>query len=97
MTLLRTNVEENKKIGKKIAEAANESTAPVVILLPLQGVSMLDSEGGRFWDPEADTACYEAIKANVKPRIKVIESDHNINDPEFSGLCANTLLDLLNQ
>ena len=97
VTLLRTNVEENKKIGKMIAEAANESIAPVVILLPLQGVSMLDSEGGRFWDPEADTACYDAIKANVKSGIKVIESDHNINDPEFSGLCASTLLDLLNQ
>lgn len=97
VTLLRTNIEENKKIGEMIAKAANESTAPVVILLPLQGVSMLDSEGGRFWDPEADTACYDAIKANVKPEIKIIESDHNINDPEFSGLCANTLLSLLNK
>ena len=97
MTLLRTNIAENKKIGKMIAQAANESAAPVVILLPLQGVSMLDSEGERFWDPEADAACYDAIKANVKPGIQVIESDHNINDPEFSGLCANTLLDLLNK
>jgi uncharacterized protein (UPF0261 family) len=58
---------------------------------------MLDSEGGRFWDAEADAACFDAIKANVKPEIKVIESDHNINDPEFSGLCANTLLELLNK
>mgnify|MGYP001135621336 CR=1 FL=1 len=97
VTLLRTNIEENKKIGKMIAQAANESKAPVVILLPLQGVSMLDSEGGRFWNPEADAACYDAIKANIKPEIKIIESDHNINDPEFSGLCANTLLSLLNK
>ena len=97
VTLLRTNIEENKKIGKIIAQAANESKAPVVILLPLQGVSMLDSEGGRFWNPEADAACYDAIKANIKPEIKIIESDHNINDPEFSGLCANTLLSLLNK
>ena len=97
VTLLRTNVEENKKIGKMIAQAANESKAPVVILLPSQGVSMLDSEGERFWDPEADAACYDAIKANVKSDIKIIESDHNINDPEFSGLCAKTLLNLLNK
>jgi len=97
VTLLRTNVEENKKMGEMIAQAANESVGPVVILIPLKGVSMLDSEGGRFWDPEADAACFDAIKANVKPEIKVIESDHNINDPEFSGLCANTLLELLNK
>ncbi len=97
VTLLRTNVEENKKMGEMIAQAANESVGPVVVLIPLKGVSMLDSEGGRFWDPEADAACFDAIKANVKPEIKVIESDHNINDPEFSGLCANTLLELLNK
>jgi uncharacterized protein (UPF0261 family) len=97
VTLLRTNVEENKKMGEMIAQAANESVGPVVILLPLKGVSMLDSEGGRFWNPEADVACFDAIKANVKPGIEVIESDHNINDPEFSGLCANTLLELLNK
>jgi uncharacterized protein (UPF0261 family) len=97
VTLLRTNVEENKKMGEMIAQAANESVGPVVILIPLKGVSMLDSEGGRFWDPEADAACFDTIKANVKPEIKVIESDHNINDPEFSGLCANTLLELLNK
>lgn len=96
VTLLRTNVEENIRMGKMIAAAANAATAPVAILLPLKGVSMLDSPGGKFWDPEADQACYRAIKEGVNPGIKVIEVDHNINDPEFAQLVATTLLELVN-
>ena len=97
VTLLRTNVEENARIGEMIAAAANAATAPVAIVLPLKGVSMLDSEGGDFWDPEADQACYDAIKKNVRPGIPVIEMDNNINDPEFADKCAMLLLDMLNK
>ena len=95
VTLLRTNVEENKRMGEMLAAAANASTAPVAFVLPLKGVSMLDSEGGQFWDPAADRACFEAIKKNVKPGIPVIEMDNNINDPAFSEKVAYTLLDML--
>ncbi|MEJ2351656.1 MAG: Tm-1-like ATP-binding domain-containing protein [Anaerolineales bacterium] len=95
VTLLRTNVEENKRIGEMIATAANASTAPVAVLLPLKGVSMLDSPGGDFWDPEADQACYTAIKGNLKPGVPVFELDCNINDPEFASKIAETLLDML--
>lgn len=95
VTLLRTNVEENVRMGKMIAAAANASTAPVAVLLPLKGVSMLDSPGGRFWDPEADRACYQAIKDNLKPDIPVIEMDNNINDPAFAEKIAHTLLEMM--
>jgi uncharacterized protein (UPF0261 family) len=95
VTLLRTNVEENQKMGEMLAAAANGATGPIAVILPLKGVSMLDSLGERFWDPEADTACYNAIRQNLRPGIEVIESDHNINDPEFSDLCAHTLLKLI--
>lgn len=95
VTLLRTDVAENQQIGEMLAAAANAAIGPVAILLPLQGVSMLDSPGGRFWDPEADAACYEAIKQNLRTDIPVYELDHNINDPEFSAQVANTLLELL--
>jgi uncharacterized protein (UPF0261 family) len=92
VTLLRTNVEENVKIGKLIAAAANLATAPTAIVLPLKGVSMLDSAGGLFWDPAADCACFDTIKEHAKRGIPVIEMDQNINDPEFSRTVAETLL-----
>jgi uncharacterized protein (UPF0261 family) len=95
ITLLRTNAEENKCIGEMIAAAANAATAPVVILIPLRGVSQLDSPGGAFWDPLADRACFETIKKDLRPGIPVIEMDNNVNDPEFADRVAQTLLDML--
>jgi len=95
VTLLRTNVEENQKMGQMLAAAANAATGPIAVILPLKGVSMLDSPGGKFWSPEADAACYAAIRQNLRPGIEVIEADYNINDPEFADLCANTLLKLM--
>ncbi len=97
VTLLRTNVDENRRMGEMIAAAASVATGPVAVLLPLRGVSMLDSEGGRFWDPAADAACYDAIRAHLRPGIPVIEVDANVNDPAFSGKVAQTLLEMLRQ
>ena len=95
ITLLRTNAEENRRIGERIAAAANAATAPVAVLLPLEGVSMLDSEGREFWDPAADGACFEAIRSGAREGVPVIEVDANVNDPAFSGTVAETLLEML--
>jgi uncharacterized protein (UPF0261 family) len=95
VTLMRTSVEENRTIGRMIAQAANAAKGPVTILLPLKGVSMLDSPGNQYWDPEADGACYEAIKTNLKPGVPVVELDHNINDPEFADKAVELLLGML--
>ena len=66
-----------------------------MVLLPLKGVSMLDSLGNPYWDPEADKACYDAIKKNLKPGVRVVELDYNINDPEFADKSAELLLEML--
>ena len=95
ITLLRTNVEENERIGEMIAAAANAASASIAILIPLRGVSQLDSPGGAFWDPQADRACFAAIKSGLRPGIPVIEMDRNINDPEFADRAAETLLAML--
>jgi uncharacterized protein (UPF0261 family) len=95
VTLMRTTVEENVRIGELIAAAANASSGPVAILLPHKGVSQLDSPGGMFWDPAADAACYDTIKAQVKAAVPVIDLDHNINDPEFADRAVEVLLGML--
>jgi uncharacterized protein (UPF0261 family) len=95
VTLLRTNAEENRVIGQMIANAANASRGPVAVLLPLRGVSMLDSPGNPFWDPAADGACFQAIKENLRPDIPLIEMEANINDPAFAERAAGVLLEML--
>ena len=95
VTLLRTNIEENRRIGEMIAAAVNAATAAVAVVVPLGGVSMLDSDGERFWDPAADRACFDAIRDNLREGIPYLEDEHNINDPAFSGRVANLLLEML--
>ena len=95
VTLLRTNVAENARIGEMIAAAANAAAGPVAILLPLRGVSMLDSPGGQFWDPAADRACYQAIRSHLKPSVPVEEIDANINDEAFALRAADLLLSMI--
>jgi uncharacterized protein (UPF0261 family) len=95
VTLMRTNVAENRHIGEWIARAANDSKGPVAVVLPLKGVSMLDSPGGEFWDPEADSACFDAIRSKLRPDIAVVEMNANINDPAFADKIVETLLGLV--
>jgi uncharacterized protein (UPF0261 family) len=95
VTLMRTTPDENAELGRIIAEKANASRGPVAILLPLKGVSQLDSPGGAFWWPEADAALYAAIKAHIRPDLPVVEVDRNINDPEFVDRATSVLLEML--
>lgn len=94
VTLMRTNVAENRKIGSLIAATANRCSGPVAVLLPLRGVSMLDSHGGAFWDEAADHACFEAIRSGLNQGIPVIEVESNINDPLFPDRATQVFLEL---
>lgn len=92
ITLMRTNIEENERLGEILAEKLNASKGPLTVSLPLKGVSMIDSPGGAFWWPEADKALYDTLRANLRPGIQVVEMDCNINDTQFAEHCAKTLL-----
>ena len=92
VTLMRTNVEENRRLGEIFAEKANAATGPIGFLLPLRGVSILDGDGERFCDREADQAMFESLKSNLRSDIPVIEVDANINDPIFARQAVDTML-----
>lgn len=97
VTLMRTNKEENEKMGKVFAEKANAARGPVAFLIPRRGVSILDGDHQPFCDREADKAMFDAIKANLREGIEVVEMDNNINDPEFSARAVEMMLALIKQ
>ena len=80
-----------------MSEKANAAKGPVAFLIPLKGVSILDGDGELFCDRETDKVMFDAIKANVKEGIPVVEIDCNINDPEFSAKAVEMMLDLIKQ
>ena len=95
VTLMRTNVEENRKMGEVFAEKANAATGPVAFLIPLEGVSILDGEGERFCDREADEAMFETLKKNLRTGIPVLDIDCNINDPAFAAKAVEMMEELI--
>lgn len=95
VTLMRTTPQENTRMGEIFAEKLNQSRGPVAVFVPLKGVSELDAPGKPFWWPEANQAFIEALKRNLRPDIPITLMDNNINDPEFSGKVAETLLEML--
>jgi uncharacterized protein (UPF0261 family) len=93
VTLMRTTVEESGQLGRILAEKANLARGHVAILLPLRGVSAIDAAGQPFYDAEADAALFDAIRRTA--RVRIIEMDAHINDPEFAARAAEELLSMV--
>ena len=97
VTLMRTNVDENRRMGAWIAEKLNQSTAPVRILIPEKGVSLIDLPGQPFYDPEADNALFDSLEKGLKvtPDRQLIRLPYDINAPEFADALLKNFHELL--
>jgi uncharacterized protein (UPF0261 family) len=94
VTLMRTTAEENREIGRWIAERLNHMKGPVRFLLPLGGVSLIDEPGKPFHDPQADAALFAAIRETFRPGPDrmLVERPCAINDPAFAQALAEAFL-----
>jgi uncharacterized protein (UPF0261 family) len=97
VTLMRTTPEENREMGRIFAEKLNAARGPVAVFVPMGGFSEIDFPDKPFWWPEAVQAFVEGLKSKLKPGIPVTISEKDVNDPDFSGLVAETLLDMLSK
>lgn len=97
-TLMRTNVEECKLIGEKIAEKLNMSKSRATLFLPLKGVSMIDCEGQPFYGPKEDKMLFDTLRNNIKnEKVDIVEMDNIINDEDFAIACAKKLIELIEE
>jgi uncharacterized protein (UPF0261 family) len=97
VTLMRTTPAECAELGRITAEKLNRAQGPVAFLMPLRGVSAIDSTGLPFAWPEADSSYLDALKASLDPRIRLVEIDAHINDEGFARDAASCLLELMKQ
>jgi uncharacterized protein (UPF0261 family) len=88
VTLMRTTPQECAELGRIIAGKLNLATGPVALFVPRKGISMIAVEGKSFYDPEADRALFESLKATLRADIAVYEFDTDINDPLFAKAMA---------
>lgn len=96
VTLMRTNVEENKELGKIIYQKLNQTKGRTALMLPLKGVSMIDAKGQPFYGEKEDETLFSVIRENIdREKVELIEMDNNINDDEFALMAAKKLLELI--
>jgi uncharacterized protein (UPF0261 family) len=87
--------EEIVRVASIVVDRLNRNDAPVTVVLPLGGCCQAAAPGGPLCDPEVDNALIEVFRTRLKPAIKVIEIDANINDMKFSEAAAGAMLALL--
>lgn len=101
VTVVRTNVEECKKVGDFIARKLRDHCSrpeDVEVVLPVGGVSLISKPGDPFADKDADDALFAAIEEGLKDsKIKVERDDRDVNNKEFALAIAERLVRLLKQ
>ena len=86
VTLMRTSVDENRRIGEFIAAKLNAMAGPVRFLIPEGGVSAIDQPGQPFHDPEADRVLFTTLEQHFRSGTerKLVRLPHHINDEAFA-------------
>ncbi len=96
VTLMRTTAAENGQIGCWIGDRLNQMQGKVRFLIPEQGISSLDAAGQIFYDPDADTALFNALESTVKVTTdrQLIRVPAHINDAQFAEAVVNCFNDI---
>jgi uncharacterized protein (UPF0261 family) len=95
ITDVRLNGEEMGRVGKEIARRLRHTTDKAYFLIPTAGYDSYAVKGEGFYDPEADQAFVDALKADLPDNIELIEVDTHIEDPAFAVQAAQLLIELI--
>ncbi len=97
VTLMRTTPEECAELGRQIVRKLSAATGPAALYVPLNGVSMIATEGGPFHDPAADEALFGALREGLAPNVELHEVEADVNDPAFADAMADRLHALIQE
>lgn len=96
VTVMQTDAEENRQLGKILCDKLNRSTGPVEVFIPLNGISFLDLPDKPFHDPAANQALIESVREHLNQDVaKLHERDRHLNDPEFGTEMAERMIEIL--
>ena len=99
VTLMRTDVEECKEIGRFIVSKLKEFCVRpdlVQVVIPLGGISMISKPEDPFADKDADEALFKTIEDGLKDSgIVVSRDERDINNQTFAVDMAERLVKLI--
>lgn len=96
-TLVRASHDEMIELGQIFAQRLNLATAPVVVAVPTQGLSIPNVPDGPFWNPTADADFLQTMQAEIRADIPVLTFENHVNDPEFGRQVALLFINMMNQ
>ena len=82
-------------MATRLNTADYPASCPVKLLIPTDGMRHNTTSGEALYDPEADQALIESLKANLNSGIEVIEIEGNLDTPEWGRKAARVMLDVL--
>ena len=89
---IRLNTDETTYLANQLAEKLNLDPANNKFLIPANGWSEADRQGGPLHDPAMNAVFTAKLKEILSPRIEVREVNYHINDQTF-GLIAAEMMD----
>jgi uncharacterized protein (UPF0261 family) len=95
ITLMRTTPDECRELGRRIGRKLAGAKGPTALYVPLKGVSTIATEGGPFYDPEADAALLEGLRETLTENVEVHELDLDVNDERFALAMADRLHEMV--
>jgi uncharacterized protein (UPF0261 family) len=95
VTLMRTTPAESLELGRRIGRKLSRARGPVVLFVPLGGVSAIAVPGQVFHDAEADAALLQGLDETLSPTVERHDVAADVNDPAFARAMADRLDELI--
>ena len=87
--------DEQMKAAQFVVEKLNQANGSVTLLVPLKGGSIMDVEGGAFWQSEWNRKCREILHDGLNGDVRYREVDAHINDNAFAEAAFEELMRLV--
>lgn len=94
---IKISAEEAVDVAKIMAERLNKSDYPIKLLIPTDGMRHNTTAGEALYDPEADKALIDTLKANLNSNIEIIEIEGNLDTPAWGLEAAKIMLGVMKE
>lgn len=94
-TLVRLTEDEQLDAARFLVEKLNRAKGVVSVVVPLGGGSIMDIDGGAFWQPETNERCRQILREGLNPSIQYQEVSAHINDDVFADAVLEAALRVL--